>query len=91
MKYQIKISREAEKDLIKAKCYYKLSDQEKAFNNDFILQLKYIEANPFLIQKYYKNIRVIHFKNFKYSIHFLIEKDIVYILRLLHQNQTYDS
>ena len=90
MEYQIKISKEAEKDLIKGKCHYKLSSQENAFNNDFLNQLKYLKANPYLFQIYYRNVRVIHFKLFRYSIHYIIENNIVYIFRLIHQNQKYD-
>lgn len=89
MGFQIKVSKEAEKDLLKAECHYKFLGQENTFNDDFVTQLKYLKANPYLFQIYYKNVRVIHLKQFKYSIHYIIENDIVYILRLLHQNEEF--
>jgi hypothetical protein len=89
MEYQIKVSKEAEKDLIIARCHYKISNQEKVFDNDFINQVKFLKANPFLFQIYYRNIRKVHFKQFKYSIHFSITKDIVYVFRILHHKQMF--
>ena len=91
MEYQINIEEEAEKDIILAKCYYKRSNQEKAFDRDFLNQITYLKANPFLFQIYYKDIRVIHFKNFLYSIHYIINDNVVFIIRVLHQYQYKDS
>ena len=89
MEYQIKISDEAEKDLIIAKCHYRISNQEIVFDDDFVEQIKYLKANPYLFQIYYRNIRRIHFKQFKYSIHYTIKDEIVYIFRILHHKQEY--
>jgi hypothetical protein len=87
MEYQIKVSEEAEKDLIIARCHYKISNQEKVFDNDFTNQVKFLKVNPFLFQIYYRSIRKVHLKQFKYSIHFSITKNIVYIFRILHHKQ----
>jgi len=89
MAYQIKVSKDAEKDLVTAKCHYRVSGLEQAFDIDFKNQISYLKANPFLFQIYYRNIRRAHFNMFKFSIHFIIHKDTVYILRILHHKQMF--
>ena len=89
MVYRINVSKEAEKDLLTAKCHYKVSRSEDTFDNDFKSQIAYLKANPFLYQIYYRNVRRAHFNTFKYSIHFIIHNDVVYILRVLHHKQKF--
>jgi len=89
MGYQIKISTEAERELSIAICYYRISNVEELFVRDFKKQLDYLEANPLLFRYYYRNVRKVHFDNFKYSIHFIIKNKVVYILRILHHKQEY--
>ncbi|WP_117884196.1 type II toxin-antitoxin system RelE/ParE family toxin [Aureibaculum luteum] len=89
MAYQIKVSKEAERELSIAKCYYKISNLEEHFDSDFKKQIKYLEANPFLFRFYYRNVRLVHFDDFKYSIHFIIKNKVVYILKILHHKQEY--
>ena len=87
MEYEIKVSKEAEKDMLLAKYHYKVSGQDIEFDNDLITQLAYLKENPYLIQLYYKNIRKVPFKHFLYSVHFIVKDKTVYILRVLHQKQ----
>lgn len=89
MAYQINVSKDAEKDLLTAKCHYRASGLEQTFDIDFKGQISYLQANPFLFQVYYRNIRRAHFNNFKYSIHFIIHKEEGYILRILHHKQKF--
>tara|TARA_R110002050_G_scaffold104076_3_gene213400 strand:+ start:316 stop:588 length:273 start_codon:yes stop_codon:yes gene_type:complete len=89
MVYNINVSKDAEKDLLTAKCHYKVSRLEDTFDNDFKSQIAYLKANPFLYQVYYRNVRRAHFNTFKYSIHFIIHNDAVYILRVLHYKQKF--
>ena len=89
MAYPIKVSKDAEKDLLTAKCHYKASGLEQAFDLDFKNQIAYLQANPFLFQVYYRSIRPAHFTHFKYSIHFMINNGEVYILRILHHKQKF--
>ncbi|MBT8183361.1 MAG: type II toxin-antitoxin system RelE/ParE family toxin [Eudoraea sp.] len=89
MEYQVKVSKDAEKDILTAKCHYRISGLEKLFDDDLIEQVAYLKANPFLFQIYYRNIRRAHFNNFKYSIHFIVQSDTVYILRVLHHKQKF--
>jgi len=91
MAYQIQVSKESEKDLAKAICHYKIKGVEENFLDDFITQINYLKWNPFLFQIRYKNIRKIHFSNFKYSIHYLVENQIVFILRILNHREEYEE
>ena len=90
MEYQIKVSEEAEKDIVLTRCHYKALVQEKIFDKDFVTQIEFLKANPHMFQIYYRNVRRIHFKNFLYLLHFVIENESVYILRLLHQKQKFE-
>ena len=89
MAYQINVSKDAEKDILTAKCHYRISGLEQAFDVDFRNQIEYLRANPFLFQIYYRNIRRIHFANFKFSVHFFTQNEIIYILRVLHHKQKF--
>jgi len=89
MVYQIKISEKAERELLIAKCYYRVSNLENLFDSDFKKQINYLESNPFLFRFYYRNVRIVHFNNFKYSIHFISKNKVIYILRILHHKQEY--
>ncbi|WP_103864441.1 type II toxin-antitoxin system RelE/ParE family toxin [Aquimarina sp. I32.4] len=91
MGYQIQVSKEAEKDLAIAKCHYKASGLEREFTEDFSIQIKYLKANPYLFQVNYKRVRKIHFETYKYSIHYVIDNNIVYVLRILSHSQEYDN
>lgn len=90
MAYQINVSKDAEKDLLTAKCHYRVSGLEETFDTDFINQIAYLKANPFLFQIYYRNVRRAHFNTFKFSIHFIIHNEVVYILRVLHHKQKFN-
>lgn len=89
MGYPINVSKDAEKDILTAKCHYRISDLEEDFDSDLMAQIAYLRANPFLFQIYYRNVRRIHFRGFKYSIHFVVQHDSVYILRVLHHKQKF--
>jgi len=90
MEYQVKVSKQAEKDILTAKCHYRISGLEKQFDDDFIKQVAYLGANPLLFQIYYRNVRRAHFDSFKYSLHFIVEKKTVFVLRILHYKQKFN-
>ncbi|WP_420321256.1 type II toxin-antitoxin system RelE/ParE family toxin [Flagellimonas sp.] len=87
MGYQINISKEAERDLQTAKCFYRLSGIEEKYDADFVNQITYLKTSPYLFQVYYRNVRRLHFHDFNYSIHYLVQDQAVYILRILHNKQ----
>jgi len=91
MRYKIEISQEAQVELDVTLCFFRAQDIKlsKEFLEDFKKGLTFLETNPELFQKRYKEIRIIHFKEFKYSIHYVIHDKSVKILRILHQKQWY--
>lgn len=89
MVYRINVSKDAEKDILTAKCHYRISGLEQSFDSDFMSKIAYLKANPFLFRIYYRNVRRAHFKTFKFLIHFMIKNDSVYILRVLHHKQKF--
>ncbi len=90
MEYPVSVSKDAERDILTAKCHYRISGVEKSFDDDLVRQVSYLRANPFLFQIYYRNVRRVHFNRFPYSIHYVIKNDIVYILRVLHHGQKFN-
>lgn len=59
------------------------------FDIDFKLKLDDIEEDPFLYQIRYRNIRVAYLTDFPFGIHFIIEKDIIHIIKILHTKRHY--
>jgi hypothetical protein len=89
MAYNILISKEAEIELGVADCYFRTKNLERAFREDFVKQLEFLERTPLSFQKKYRDVRVILFNDFNYSIHFIIEDQKVLILRILNQRQNF--
>ena len=89
MPYNIQISKEAEGELAVADCYFRTRNLEQAFWKDFLNQLNFLETTPLSFQKKYKEVRVILFSEFNYSIHYTIESNQVLILRILNQRQNF--
>lgn len=87
MGYKVSISKEAQIELGMAECYYKLRGIEKDFLQDFSRQLQFLKTTPESFQVQYKNVRMLQFDTFNYSIHYVMEKDKVMILRILNQRQ----
>lgn len=87
MQYLIKVSKDAERDLQTAKCFYRTKNIERDFDKEFLKQISYLKVNPHLFQRYYQNVRKAHFDTFQYSIHYIIEHEVILILRILHQKQ----
>lgn len=89
MAFKILISREAEIELGVADCYFRTKNLEGAFRQDLLRQLKFLETTPLSFQKKYRDIRIILFSEFNYSIHYIIEANTVHILRILNQRQQF--
>lgn len=87
MAYNILISKEAEIEFGVADCYFRTKNLENAFREDFLKQLKFLETTPHSFEKKYRDIRIILFSDFNYSIHYTIEDSTVLILRILNQRQ----
>jgi len=89
MAYRVVISREAEVELGIADCYFRTKDLEKAFWIDFLKQLEFLGKTPLSFQKKYREVRIILFNDFNYSIHYIVEEETVFILRILNQRQDF--
>lgn len=89
MAYKILISKEAEVEFGVAECYFRAKGYREKFLEDFNKQLVFLETTPLSFQIRYKEIRIILFNDFNYSIHFLIKENQVLILRILNQRQDF--
>ena len=89
MAFKILISKEAEIELEVADCYFRTKNLEKAFREDFYKQLEFLKNTPLSFQKKYRDIRIILFTAFNYSIHYIVEDNTVLILRILNQRQNF--
>lgn len=89
MDVNYEISNEADIDLDRALCYFKLHEKEDDFIEDFLDQLRIVCAMPKAFQVRYKKVRIVNLENFQYSIHYTIFKKKVIILRILNQSQDF--
>jgi len=87
MRYKILITKEAQVELGIAECYFSVKGIQRQFMADFFKQLEFLESTPYSFQIRYRDIRTIDFKQFNYSIHYVIKDQVVLILRILNQKQ----
>ncbi|WP_105472416.1 type II toxin-antitoxin system RelE/ParE family toxin [Jejuia pallidilutea] len=84
-----KFSNEANLELHRAVCYFKLQQNEGLFLDDLIKQLKRILSMPELFQVRYKKVRIVSLEYFNYSIHYTVFRNEIIVLRILNQNQDF--
>jgi hypothetical protein len=84
-----KFSNEANLELHRAVCYFKLQQKEGLFLDDLIKQLKRILSMPELFQVRYKKVRIVSLEYFNYSIHYTVFRNEIIVLRILNQNQDF--
>lgn len=91
MSFELKFLKDSTLDFHDGIAYYEKISTELAdrFHLELINKLEEIEHNPKHFQLRYKNIRIAHFTKFPFSIHFIIEEDIIFILKILHQKRFY--
>ena len=87
MAYKVLFSAEARVELEVAHCFFRTKDLATLFLKDFSHQLKFLETTPLSFQKRYREVRIILFKEFNYSIHYMVKEDTVLILKILNQRQ----
>lgn len=87
MDFELEFTREAEVDFKEIDCFFYALGIVERFYEDFNRQMTYIQNNPFLFQLRYKNVRIAHLQNFKYSIHFIILHKTITVLRILEQHR----
>ena len=91
MVYSIKLSDESLIDLREANSYYlAISKNLNAqFNTELIIAIDRIGFNPEHFQKRYRNIKIVFTKKFPFGIHYLVDGDVVFIQRIIHQKRLY--
>ncbi|WP_445731658.1 type II toxin-antitoxin system RelE/ParE family toxin [Mariniflexile sp.] len=89
MDVNYEISKEADIDLNKAICFFRMYDKEEAFTDDLINQLRLICSMPKAFQLRYKKVRIVQLEHFNYSIHYTIFNKRILILKILNQNQNF--
>ena len=86
MKYRATIRPEAENDLKEAFSWYE--DKRQGLGHDFLLQvdagLKLIERNPKIYPPEYKGTRKHVIKRFPYKVVYLVEKERIIVLAVIH-------
>lgn len=65
------------------------SDLADRFHTELIAKIEEIEMNPKHFQIRYRNVRIAHLIKFPFSIHFFVEENIIYIVKILHQKRVY--
>lgn len=91
MEYKIHLTDEAKLNIYNASEYYfiissKLKDR---FISNLIKTIDSIQENPLHYQIKYRNIRVSNLKKFPFGIHFIIENELITIIKILHHKQFY--
>ena len=86
MKYRAIIRPEAENDLKEVFSWYE--DKRQGLGYDFLLQvdagLRFIEGNPEICSPEYKGARKYFIKRFPYKIIYLVEKERIIVLAVIH-------
>lgn len=89
MAFPVILSIDAERELKKAECFYDAMDKKMEFLFDFDEQIEFLEQNPYLFQIRYRNLRIVHFKIFPYSLHYNVKDDVVTVINIIRQSQSY--
>jgi hypothetical protein len=86
---KVRFEKDAIKELNIAKCYFDSLDKGNLFINDFENQVSLITTMPEAFQIRYKQVRIISFSDFSYTIHYVFENNIIVIFNILNQYQDY--
>ena len=89
--YSIFITEEAKRDLQESVDYFlKISEKlTERFESDLDFCISNLKKSPLIFQMRYKNIRIAYLSNFPFGIHFIIEEENIYILKILHTKRLY--
>ncbi|MEP1486937.1 MAG: type II toxin-antitoxin system RelE/ParE family toxin [Algibacter sp.] len=89
MDVNYKFTNEAELELYRAICYFKLYKKDELFLDDLLEQLRAVYAMPVAFQIKYRQVRIVSLEKYSYSIHYTIYEDSIIILRILNQKQDF--
>lgn len=89
MGYELVLSPEAFREIEIAECYYKIIDADRLFLQDLNNQFLFLEHMPLSQQIRYNNVRIHLLKKYNYSIHYVVDNKIVFVLNILNQYQDF--
>ncbi|WP_299014886.1 type II toxin-antitoxin system RelE/ParE family toxin [uncultured Polaribacter sp.] len=91
MVYEAIISDEAKLDIKETRNFYgKISSiLLLIFHKELIEIVARIAKNPNHFQQRYRNIKIIFTRKFPFGIHYLVDKNTMYIQRISHQKRDY--
>lgn len=91
MTYSIIVSEEAIINIEDALNYYNTvaNHVTKDFYKDLESTVESLERHALKYQIRYRDIRIAHLLKFPYGIHYLVNRNEVIILKILHHKQTY--
>src|SRR5690606_772001 len=86
MVYSFFISEAAFIDIKEAGRWYENHRQGLALDFELCIEggFEDIKYNPVGVQIKYRNVRVKYIRRFPYGIHYLIDKDVIYIIAVFH-------
>lgn len=93
MIYQLVFTPKSDQDLTKIKIWYDgiSINLTKELFFEISKELKIIKKEPLLYQTRYKSIRIAFIDRFEYGIHFVVDNNVIIILRILHNKQYFNE
>ncbi|MEO1029894.1 MAG: hypothetical protein AAFX55_00735 [Bacteroidota bacterium] len=89
MEDKIRFDDDAIRELHRAKCFFDTIGKGREFLDDFENQIERIKAMPMAFQIRYREVRIINFSRFSFTIHYTFIHNKVIILNILNQFQEY--
>ena len=85
----VQFDEDAKRELYRAKCYFDSVDKGEEFLDDLENQIAMILSMPLAFQVRYREVRIVRFDDFPYTIHYTIHGNEVIILNILNQLQDF--
>ena len=89
MKDRLEFDEDAKLELHRAKCFFDSIGKGEQFLDDFENQIALIIKMPHAFQIRYRQVRIIGFNHFSFTIHYTIHKKEIVILNILNQYQDF--
>jgi len=89
MNYSVEFEEGTLENFNKAIKYYEKISNELAdsFHIEFWNKIDYLKINPLHYQNRYKKVRIAHLKRFPFGIHYIIDKRVIRVFKILHHKQ----
>lgn len=90
MSFTVVVTKRVHTQLVNALDWYAehAPEHQKKLLKAFDKALSFIQKNPLKCQVRYDDVRICFLGIYKFGIHYLIEKDTIFILGFFHQHQT---